>query len=64
MQDSFNNVEEIDDEFLECYYDVSTDELKLHEEPGQIKTQGGGDETNLPSDNILQNTLGKTEGLK
>jgi hypothetical protein len=40
-------------EFLECYYDVSTDELKLHEGPGRIKTQGGGDETNSPNDNIL-----------
>jgi len=38
MQDSFNNVEE-KDEFLEYYYDISTDDLKLHEEPGHIKTQ-------------------------
>jgi hypothetical protein len=49
VQDSFNNVEEKD---LEYYYDVATEELKMHEEPGHIKTQGGGDETNLPN---LQN---------
>jgi len=35
----------------------------LHEEPGCIKTQGGGGETHLPNDNILQNTLAKMEGL-
>jgi len=36
----------------------------MHEEPCHIKTQAGGDETNLPNDNILQNTLAKMERLK
>jgi hypothetical protein len=53
VQDNFNDVEEKDYEYLECHDDVSTDELKLHEEPGHIKTQVE-DETDLPNDNMCK----------